>query len=397
MRILMYSSGMGGACSTLAIASHLSELSPSTSFLILTDLPVFGRFRLPLNLDYLHIPRLSGSVASSDEPTSRFISDDSALEIRRRLVAAAIESYDPHLVIVDRRPLGIANELEEPLYALRKRRPQTRIVAGLWDVSERSHEMLDRDAEEDVCDALRALFDEIWLYGPPDLYISSNRGSIDPELAEKAYFTGYLRYAAQTDDVNQKLASEGIDPEQPLVLVTIGSGGKGYAVVDEYLNFIEQDLSSDAANFQTHIVCGPMMSTAEKKSLDDRVAVLDSVTIDRFHKDLTPYVHAASVVVSTAGYNTCCQILSFKKRAVVVPRGNENREQIVRAEFLQERGLVEMIHPDDLDAKLLGTKVLEQLSESLGEQDLEKYRSVTLDGLENIAKRVIESASTFTS
>ena len=395
MRILMYSSGMGGACSTLAIASHLAELSTTTSFLVLTDLPVFGRFRLPPNLDYIHIPRLPGGVASSEEPTSRFMSDESALAIRGGLLAATIESYDPHLVIVDRKPLGIANELEEPLYALRERRPRTRIIAGLWDVSGASHTTLDRDGEG-VCDALRALFDEIWLYGTPELYTARLSGSMDPELVERLHFTGYLRHSTDADGARHKLASEGIDLDLPLVLVTVGSGRNGHCVVDEYLNFIERGLPYDAAAFQTHIVCGPMMSTAEKKALDERVALLESVTIDRFHKDLTPYVHAASVVVSTAGYNTCCQILSFKKRAVVVPRRGENGEQIIRAEFLSGRGLVEMIHPEDLSSNLLGEKVIEQLRESVDEHDPEKYRSINLDGLENIAKRVIEHASTFT-
>ena len=391
----MYSSGMSGACTTLAIASHLSELSTGTSFLVITDLPVFGRFRLPPNLDYIHIPRLSGGVESSDEPTSRFESNEPALAIRSRLIAAAIESFEPHLVIVDRWPLGIENELEEPLYALRERNPMTRIVVGLWDVASRPHTMGQDRSADCVCDTLHDLYDEIWLYGVPESHASKCRSSTGTELAHKAHFMGYLRHVMQADG-SQKLASEAIDAEQPLVLVTVGCGSNGYRLLDEYLNFLEEKFSSDVASFQTHIVCGPMMSTAEKKGLDDRVAALESVSIHRFHKDLNPYINAASVVVSTAGYNTCCQILSHKKRAIVVPRSAENREQMLRAEFLSERGLIEMIHPDELCFDKLGAMVLEQLREFREEPNMKDFESVSLDGLENIAKRVIEYAPTFT-
>ena len=48
------------------------------------------------------------------------------------------------------------------------------------------------------------------------------------------------------------------------------------------------------------------------------------------------------------GYNTLCEILSFERPAVIVPRVQPIREQLVRTELLHRGGLVEMIHPDEL-------------------------------------------------
>jgi predicted glycosyltransferase len=48
------------------------------------------------------------------------------------------------------------------------------------------------------------------------------------------------------------------------------------------------------------------------------------------------------------GYNTVCELLSFRKRALVVPRVTPRREQLIRAERLSALGLLDLLHPDEL-------------------------------------------------
>ena len=201
---------------------------------------------------------------------------------------------------------------------------------------------------------------------------------------------GYLRHEFALKEARSKLVNEGVSLERPLVLVTVGGGREGYRLVDHFFSYLEsRDIEPD---FETHVVCGPLMSTAEKKALDARAARLAGVSIDRFHKDLTPYVRSASVVVSTFGYNTACQILSFRKRAVVVPRMQPNRDELLRARAFDAHGLVEMIHPDALVPALLGEKVLDALNGGGRSVNTNGYHVAPLDGLENIAKRIIEHA-----
>src|SRR5262249_16786777 len=78
--------------------------------------------------------------------------------------------------------------------------------------------------------------------------------------------------------------------------------------------------------------------------------------------DLTAYVAAADVVVSMGGHSTICEILSFARPAVIVPRTAPRREQLIRAEALSNRGLVSMIHPDELTPARL-SQDLERLLE----------------------------------
>src|SRR5260370_768723 len=51
----------------------------------------------------------------------------------------------------------------------------------------------------------------------------------------------------------------------------------------------------------------------------------------------------AAGVVAMGGYNTFCEILSFDKRALIVPRTTPRLEQYIRASRAAERALVPML------------------------------------------------------
>src|SRR5207244_11200367 len=52
--------------------------------------------------------------------------------------------------------------------------------------------------------------------------------------------------------------------------------------------------------------------------------------------------------MAMGGYKACCEILSFEKRALIVPRVAPEAEQWIRAQRLRDLGLVEVLHPDAL-------------------------------------------------
>ena len=54
----------------------------------------------------------------------------------------------------------------------------------------------------------------------------------------------------------------------------------------------------------------------------------------------------AAGVVAMGGYNTFCEILSFDKRAIIVPRTRPRLEQFIRARAARNLGLIEMLDAD---------------------------------------------------
>jgi predicted glycosyltransferase len=110
---------------------------------------------------------------------------------------------------------------------------------------------------------------------------------------------------------------------------------------------------------------------------------MPDVTFLDFEPDLTKRYAEADVVVSMAGYNTVCELLSFARRAILVPRREPVMEQLIRARLLARQGLFDLIEPEDLTPETLIGKVLASF----------KPTAVTaapldLDGLPRIRDRV---------
>lgn len=91
-------------------------------------------------------------------------------------------------------------------------------------------------------------------------------------------------------------------------------------------------------------------------------------------------------VASMGGYNTFCEILSFDKRALLVPRHTPRLEQTIRAEAAERLGLIRMLREPD------GVPVADAMSaalRALPDQALPSRSAAPglLDGLTTIVDR----------
>ena len=90
------------------------------------------------------------------------------------------------------------------------------------------------------------------------------------------------------------------------------------------------------------------MQREAQDSFMARAADLDDVDIITFDAHLENLMVDAVGVVAMGGYNTFCEILSFDKRALLLPRTKPRLEQYIRTSRAEELGLVRMI--DDAQA-----------------------------------------------
>jgi predicted glycosyltransferase len=132
----------------------------------------------------------------------------------------------------------------------------------------------------------------------------------------------------------------------------------------------------------TTVVFGPQMASASRRRLLERFGALPDVDFVEFDPDLAARYAAADLVVSMAGYNTVCELLSCGVRAVLVPRSRPVGEQLLRARLLSARGLFDVVEPEDLNPGRLITAVLGALRRPADPVP------VALDGLPRIAARV---------
>ena len=89
------------------------------------------------------------------------------------------------------------------------------------------------------------------------------------------------------------------------------------------------------------------MTERERFEIAARAASLANVQVVDFDANLEAVVANARAVIGMCGYNTFCEVISFDKRALFVPRTAPRREQSIRAKRAEEFGWVDSIDIED--------------------------------------------------
>ncbi len=121
--------------------------------------------------------------------------------------------------------------------------------------------------------------------------------------------------------------------------MTTGGGGDGATLIDWVLRAYEHD---PAIPNPALLVLGPFMRSALQAEFMDRVARLPNVEAITFEANMESLMAKAAGVVAMGGYNTFCEILSFDKPALIVPRKIPRLEQFIRAKRAEALGLCRM-------------------------------------------------------
>ena len=385
--ILMYSHdtyGLGHIRRTMAIASHL--LGPRINILILTGSPIAGRFSFGERIDFVRIPGMIKKTNDEYLPMSIKINPRHALDIRKNIITATAKTFQPHLFIVDKEPLGLKKEVLPTLQWLRRCRPDTRTILGLRDIMDDAETVKKDWREKKVYDHLEKLYSEIWIYGIQDFYDPIEEYEISDAISRKIHFTGYIPRKIPGKDAVNKIKKElGLKSPEKLVVVTTGGGGDGYRVMDTYLATLES--FSNQPPFKSVLITGPFMPKEERRDIFKRARRL-GVRTYHFYRQMEKIFSAADIVVSMGGYNTLCEILGQGTISLVIPRETPRQEQIIRARAFHRQNLVDYISWSDFSADRLGQKLFDLLENPKPYHEaISRFR---LTGIETMQQRLRE-------
>ncbi len=385
--ILMYSHdtyGLGHIRRTMAIASHL--LGPRINILILTGSPIAGRFSFPDRIDFVRIPGMIKKTNDEYLPLSIKINAQHALDIRKNIITATAKTFQPHLFIVDKEPLGLKKEILPTLQWFRRCRPDTRSILGLRDIMDDADTVKKDWQEKKVYEHLEKLYSEIWIYGNREFYDPIDEYGISESISRKMYFTGYIpRKIPSKEAVNNVTRELGLKWGHKLVVVTTGGGGDGYRVMDTYLKMLES--FTHIPPFKSVLITGPFMPKQERKDVFRRARQL-GVRTYHFYRQMEKIFAAADIVVSMGGYNTLCEILGQGTLSLVIPRETPRQEQIIRARAFHRQNLVDYIPWSDYTPERLQEKIFSLLENPAPYK--EAISRFKLTGLETMQRRLDE-------
>ena len=335
-RVLIYSHdtfGLGHLRRCRALAHELVGRFKGISVLILSGSPVIGSFEFRARVDFVRMPGVIKLKDGSYTSLKLHIDLRQTMAIRESIIMQTAAAFLPDLFLVDKEPLGLEGEVHNTLKNLRAR--GTRTVLGLRDVLDGVDALQKEWARKSAPAALQDLYDEIWIYGTEEFYHPLRGLDLPNEVLDKTIFTGYLRRVATDDDTAADIA-------QPYILISPGGGKDGEAMVDRVL----QTLPRAKLHAAAVVVLGPFMDEPQRAKFRARAADMPNTLVLDYHPRLENLLANAAGVIAMGGYNTFCEILSFNKPALIIPRITPRTEQLIRARRAAELGLVTIVEPD---------------------------------------------------
>ena len=341
-RILIYSHdtfGLGHLRRCRAIAHHLVEQHKHLTVLILSGSPIIGSFDFRTRVDFVRVPGVIKLRNGEYTSLSLHMDIEDTLMLRSSIIKHTASIFDPDVFIVDKEPIGLRGEVKETLKMLKER--GTRLILGLRDVMDEPSLLAAEWRTKNVRPVLEELYDEIWVYGLPQICNPLENMGLSERTQRKTVYTGYLprQVGAATVMPDMNIV------KRPYLLATTGGGGDGEELVDWVLSAYETD---SLLPYSVLLVLGPFMQPEARLRFAKRASKLDRVETITFDPHLESLMTHAAGVVAMGGYNTFCEILSFDKRALIIPREQPRLEQRIRALKAQELGLANVLLDDGI-------------------------------------------------
>lgn len=375
MRIVLYSHdsvGLGHMRRNLALAHALNNQIPGLTGRPVTGILITGTalapaFPAPDGWDWVLLPGV-GKSPGGYLPRNLTMPMDDLVSMRARLLKAVLAGFRPHLVVVDRHATGVNRELES---ALRRARSggQVRVVLGLREVLDSPDVASAEWARIGGPRLVKALFDQIWIYGDPAVHDPVAAGEIPFSLRNLIHFTGYL--AAGRPPGSGTSCMPG-----PYCLTTVGGGSDGHALARVAV------AAPVPAGLGHLIVAGPQMPVEQLNDLRRQAG--PGVKVVPAVDDLPYHLRHAAAVVSMGGYNTVCEIMSTTVPALIVPRTEAREEQRIRAVSLAAAGYLEHQDIGTLTPEVFGGWLAARLGAAVDR------RQAVLDGLIRVPQLAAE-------
>ncbi len=351
-RIALYSHdtmGLGHKRRNLLIAQTLGFSPLKTDILMISGIPDANSLPTPPGVDCLTLPALHKNIDGQYQARKLDLSLQEIIALRSQVILATIKTFKPDIFIVDNVPRGAVRELDPTLEYLR-REGKTHCILGLRDILDEPASVRrdwKRAANEE---AIQTYYDQVWVYGDRNIYDLAKEYHFQPKTVAKFRYTGYLDQRSRLKYLNldtvQSFKSLNL-PSERLVLCLVGGGQDGAQLAE---TFAHAELPPGMNGI---ILTGPFMPREVRQKLHNYAAQRDNLRVLEYLAEPTMLLHQAERVIAMGGYNTTCELLSFGKRSLILPRVQPRKEQLIRAERLKELGLIDFLHPDKLTSAAL--------------------------------------------
>ena len=386
-RFLFYSHdgvGLGHTRRNLAIARALSRLSPGSPVLLATSADEVERLGVPANVDLLRLPAVRKIENGRYESRRLTLPWEEIRAVRSRLLAAAVESFRPAVLLADKHPLGAGGELEEALEVART--SGSRAVLGLRDILDDPAAVRAEWATSAISARIPDYYDRVLVYGQPGVGIPVREYGLPDEIQRMTFFCGYVFGPSEESSCTEAsgyVSSAG--RPGPLVLATAGGGEDGFQLLESFIQ------AAASARWRAIVVAGPQCGEDDRRLLST-LAADAGVAFRTFVPGLAALFSKVDALVCMGGYNTLVEAAAAGTPTVCVPRVRPRREQLLRGQAFARLGLVQVLDQDPVEPTVLREEVESMLGVSRATLRKRAHAALFLDGAPRAARHLLEVA-----
>ncbi len=350
-RLLMYSQdgmGLGHLRRSSNIAHEILKREPECDILILADSPATSLLSSQRGIDVLKLPTIVKTGSASWKGTSWRNGTLSTkvqriVNLRAKLILQTFLDFRPDSVLVDHMPVGALGELKPMLDAAIEGAQRTKLYLGLRDILDSPAVIRRVWTEVGGYDYLLH-YDGVLIYGRRDIYDATTAYHLLPHARNIVY----CNYVSRTPTNRSVVTAD------PFLLMIGGGGHDAFPVADAFLDAAPELCRK--LRMGALLVTGPNMPSEQRDALVAKSTPIVRVEISM--EEPESWIQKASAVVTLGGYNSLCEVLLARKKALVVPRSGPSEEQRMRSQAFFERGLIKVLDssaatPERLTQELL--------------------------------------------
>ena len=380
LRFFLYSQSLTGTGHFVKTDEIARALAPDHEVHVVDGGRPFPRPRTTRACAALSIPRIyrrAGSLAPVDGPE-----DIGTVMARRKdLLLDAVARLRPDVILVDQFPFfkwDLRDEILPLIERARAAHRRVKVVCSTWELPRGFGLDPRAPARELVLETFRTHFDGLLVHADPRLLALAEHLPWASEIPVPVAYSGYVSEKLEGRCAPRELVtSRGQGP------VVVSTGGASLpALLDQSVRAWQRLADREATGGRTMVLFRPPFAPDDRLDWCSSLSRGGRVRLEPFSADFLPWMAAADVSISQAGYNTCANVLETRVRAILVPNP-ATLDQVVRARRLAERGLARILEPGDLNPDRLAQAILEALECPRPAHD------VDLDGAET-TRRLLE-------
>lgn len=318
--------------------------------------PPIAGFEMPPQVELIELPALwleDGEFKVAEGS----LSVEKIQESRKNQLIDIFERVQSDYLITEFFPFGrhmLLFELIPLLENIKSTAAPTKIICSLRDVIGK---VSDEQEEETICYLMNKYFDLLLFHSDPNFQTFAQSFSRHKDIKCPVFHTGFISQSLKETCGN--LWGETKDSAK--ILVSVGGGRIGHKLLQTVV-----EASAIIAKQTKHIIqifTGPFIPEDKFLSLQQAAKNSSNIKVSKYTNNLLEYMQAADISVSLSGYNTTMNILSTGVKAIVVPlsHNDQDKEQLLRTQKLENLGVVEVIHPENLNPTYLAEVVVKGL------------------------------------